>query len=254
MIDPRTLPVRFSRLKKIGQSPAHYLHACQDNYEQSSWQQRGSLTHAVIFGTPYCVFDGERRAGAAWKAFQEATAANIPICKQSELVEAEAMRDQVHAHPLASSLLKVCTTIERRIDWDRDGRACSGTPDAHGDGILVDLKTTRRAEPEWFLRDVKRYAYFAQLAWYASALNATGHDIRELYVIAVESAAPYPVTVVQIRPSAWIAGEALLASWWERLRQCERDNEWPGYTNAAVPFDVDDDISGITINGDPFDF
>jgi hypothetical protein len=32
---------------------------------------------------------------------------------------------------------------------------------------------------------------------------------------------------------------SLACSWWEQLRVCEASDEWPGYTQSVVDFDID---------------
>lgn len=245
-------PARFSHLKKLAQSPAHYRHAVDHDSVQTPTLRRGSGVHAVVLGTPYAVWTGERRAGNEWKSFAAANA-DVPIMNETEYATAKLMRDKVKAHPLASRLLFADGMVrEQRIDWERDSRPCRGTPDAYGNGALVDLKTTKCSEPEKFSRDAKWYGYHAQLAFYASGLLANGIETSKLYIVGVEATAPHCVTVLELEPSAWLAGDALVASWWERLRQCEAANEWPGYTDAAVRFGIDDDT--LSIGGEEFEF
>lgn len=246
-----TAPARFSDLKKLSQSPAHYRHAVDHDSVQSPTLRRGSGVHAVVLGTPFAVWE-DRRAGKAWESFASEHA-GIPILNEAEHNTAQLMMAKVKAHPLAARLLLGADmTREQRIDWTRDGRACRGTPDAHGDGILVDLKTTKCSEPEKFSRAAKWYGYHAQLAWYASGLLANGIETRKLYIVGVEATAPHCVTVLELEPSAWLAGDALVASWWERLRQCEAADEWPGYTDAPVRFGIDDET--LSIGGEDFEF
>lgn len=258
MIDPRSLPVRFSRLKQMAASPAHYLHSCQagdDEGGESLPLRLGTATHSLLFegGSNLAVYDG-RRAGKQWEAFDdEARAAGLHVVNRKEYDQASAIAAAVRGHALASSLLLAPSTVrEQRIDWTRAGRACRSTPDAvnHGDKLLIDLKTTRCAEPEWFAREAVRRAYHAQLAFYDEAVGAD--DQWQHLIVAVESKAPHPVVVWRLSPAALDAGRALVTTWWEQLRQCEEANHWPGYTDQMQTLDCDGDMPAL-IFGDAAD-
>ena len=47
------------------------------------------------------------------------------------------------------------------------------------------------------------------------------------------------MTVLPVSPAAIEAGRKLLNRWAEMLRQCEREDRWPGYVEGmAEPMDV----------------
>lgn len=247
-------PVRFTRLKQLAKSPAHYAHACSSvDEEPSAAMVRGRGVHAVILDTPHVVWDGGVRRGKEWDAFK-AEHSDRPIMNPTEYAAARAMRASVLRHDLAREVLfRDGMVREQRIEWTRDGIACHGTPDAYGCGIVADLKTTKSADPERFVRDAKWYGYHAQLAWYADALARLGVDVTELYIVAVEATAPYPVTLVQLDASAWAAGDAQCAVWWGKFWECIKSGSWPGYTDAAVRFGVERNET-LSIGGEDFEF
>lgn len=254
MTDPRSIPVRFSNLKQMAQSPAHYFQACQRDQDGPGTlaMKLGSGVHAMLFGQPWVAYPG-RRAGKEWDAFELEHAGSV-ILNEREAATAKATADAVRANPLAASLLLAPdVVVEKRLDWMRDGRACRGTPDAVGDGFIVDLKTTKCAEPVRFVKDATWRGYHAQVAFYAAALETLGRQVTDLYIVAVESAAPHCVTVLRLDSSAWLAGNALVGSWWQRLRVCEESNEWPGYTDAMVRFGVEDNGDRLIIGGEEMD-
>jgi hypothetical protein len=250
-------PLRFSSLKLFAQSAAHYRWSLDhgEQFTQSPAMRLGSAVHALLLGGDLVVYDSDRR-GKAWAEFRESYPPDSLILTASEHAEAKHMAASVEAHPLAGPLLTERATVhERRIDWMRDGRACRGTPDAVGGGALVELKTTRSAEPEKFIRDATRMGYHGQLSFYASGLLAAGTEVRDLYIIAVESAPPYATTLLELEPTAWAAGDALVATWWEQLRACERSGVWPrGYTDACVKFGIEGGAMSLSIDGNDFDF
>lgn len=257
VVDPRTLPVRFSTLKHIARSPAHYWHQATTTYDDDSLARRlGSGTHAMMFGTPeVIVFTGKQRRGKAWDAFKAEHAGKV-ILSRSEHAKASAMVAALHANPLAERLLFSPGTIhEQRLDWSWLGRSIRSTPDARGAYHLVELKTCRTADPEWFKRDATRMAYHAQLAFYRRAiLEAIGTKPREVYIVAVESVAPYAVTALQLTERALDQGERLARVWFERLLVCEATNAWPEYSQAIVEFDVADSDFSLTVDGEEVGF
>lgn len=241
MIDPKSVPVRFSNLKRIAQSPAHYLHGLTASYDSKA-MRLGRLVHHLAFGTGgWTVYEGSRR-GKAWETF-EAARPGLEIYTADEAsiatsMHASLMRD-VHSRSLL--VLNGSARIERTIEWTALGRACRGTPDKYDLSHVVDLKTTRCANPDWFVREATRMHYEAQLAWYSDAIEAA-HGFRPAgaYIIAVESVAPYPVTVLRLTDRALEQGRKLARLWLERLLSCEAANEWPGYVQSVVDFDVPD--------------
>jgi hypothetical protein len=250
VIDPRTVPVRFSRLRAMARSPLHYLDACQDDRADTLSMRLGRGAHALVLGTPVVMFDGVRR-GKEWDAFKAAHE-NVEILNGREFSEAAGLADAIRRHDLAASILLGADVVrEQRLEWRWLGLDCAGTPDARTEHMVADLKTTVCSEPVKFIRDATRAGYHAQLAWYALGLEQLGMPrVDDLYVVAVENRRPYAVTVLRLSDEAREAGERLCRAWMERLIGCVENNYWPAYAEQLVPFDVEASEFSLIIDGE----
>jgi hypothetical protein len=241
---PMGVPMRFSWLKAMGRSPAHCINAIRNEWEPSLSMRIGLGGHSLLLGgPPIAVYPGKVRRGKEYDAF-ELEHANDIILSESEAETARAINDAVRANKLACQVLFGDGMIyERTIHWNWQGRAFRCTPDARSGRHIVDLKTTRDAEPERFLRDATRMGYHAQIALYALAMEAeTGRKPRDHYIVAVENKPPHCVTVLELTPRAIEQGDKLNREWMTRFLECERANNWPGYAESIVPFDVLDGL------------
>jgi hypothetical protein len=246
VVDPRSVPLRFSTLKLIAQSPLHYLHAVRHGYDESRSMRLGSGAHAELFGQPYRVFPG-RRAGATWEEFKKAGGL---ILNEKEHAEALTMAGAIKAHPTASRLLFSGAKLEQRIDWEWQGRAFRSTPDAAGRTFIVDLKCLRSADPDKIQWQSRSMNYHAQAALYRRALTSIGHNIKDCYLVVVENKAPYPVTVLRFTETALEQGDKSCALWMDRLRACEEIGEYPGYTQSIVDLDVPSEMDDFVFGDD----
>lgn len=227
-------PLHFSDLKYIAQSPAHYRERAKARKETPSLR-KGSAVHAMVFETQRVLLYPEIRRGKAWEAFRTEHSDAI-ILSESEGEAAFGMAQSIMQSAPAQALIKKCTSFEQQLTWDIAGRPCAGTPDAWGPEVLLELKTGRTSRPGKFEWEVRKYAYHAQLDWYANALGHTG----PVKVIAVENTAPYAVTVYDVTPGTLLAGRKLWQSWLNTLRVCEESNHWPAYSETEVTLDLDD--------------
>lgn len=259
------LHVRFSNLKHMALSPAHYLSACESGFEETISMKLGSGTHAMLLGKPWCVFTGKVRNGKAWDAF-EAEHADKCILNQREADEAQRMVDSVLRNADAVLLLHGLT-YEHALHFRNElqGRLCRATPDGYNDSRVVELKSTRSAHPERFMRDAFFRYYHAQLAWYLDALRASwtigelgralcGSGPTEAFIVAVENKAPYAVQCFELTPRLLEQGRAQCRGWLERVVQCERANVWPAYCESIVKFDgIDAEPLALQIDGEEVD-
>lgn len=243
IVDPRTVPIRYSNLKHIGRSPAHYIHAINHPREDSGPLRIGRLVHWHILGAmpddedgEIHVYDGDRR-GKAWESFAaEHTGSEIVTAK--EWAKAAPIADAVRNNAFAMSLIEGAL-CEQPIAWKIGSRACSSRPDAFKHyGALVDLKTTNDASIVALQRMAQKMAYHAQAAMYRDALASIGVKTTESLIIAVETKAPYPVTVMRLTERRVDEGRRLYRSWYETLRTCEDSDHWPAYTESVVSWDV----------------
>lgn len=255
IVDPRTVPVRFSRLKNLARSGLHYYDSVQSDTESTIAMRFGSGVHAMVLGDPFIVWPGKDRRAKGYKEFA-AQHADKAIMTRAESAVATSIFSALTSHPLAGPLLfSAGATFEQTIEWDWMGRACTSRPDSRtGSEILVDLKTTQCAEPSKFERDAVFRGYHAQLAFYEMAIaHLTGSPPKDSYIVAVESKRPYAVTVLRLTDEARDHGQRLCRGWFERLRVCEASNAWPGYSESIVPLGLLDGDINITIDGIPFD-
>lgn len=244
IIDPRSLPVRVSRLKKMALTPKHYFEACQGNVDEPTLAMRfGTLGHARLWpeaAVPYAIYDGERR-GHAWKDFA-AKHADKQIFTIKEVDRADDLAEAIDKHPDASKLVRLGEP-ERHIEWSYLDRAFSSRLDVYGPSTVVELKTCRSSHPDWFVRDGIRLGHHVQCAAYRLAVaHLTGKRPQDIdvVIVAAESARPHVVTVFEMEDDDLLQGERALRAWMERLLVCEAANHWPGYVEQRVRFHVPD--------------
>jgi hypothetical protein len=211
-------PVRFSRLKKIDDRVVVYEGGARNpNFKK-------------------------------WQEFQEAHAGKH-IITPTQLRSVEGMRKALEAHPRAMELLDDGVQ-EQRIYWDIDGRPCAGTPDVvkprRGKKRLVELKTCQSSNPKRFAKKALWQGWWAQVSWYQTGLELCREyehgPVDEVFIVAVESSPPHPVTVYRVRDSALRRGEEQWREWFSVLKHCEATNSWPAYATEDVDLeDLDDD-------------
>lgn len=244
LVDPRTLPVRFSRLKTFALSGAHYLDAAQDDFEETLAIRMGAGVHAALFeNREVLCYDG-RRAGKAWERFEgRGRERNAVILNETEYVKCTGIVDSVRRHRRAMQILFDGTTREQRIDWARGERACRATPDSYHDrgAHNSDLKSARCTEPRWFGREALRRFYHAQLAFYDEPVERqAGKRPDENYLVAVENVKPFNVTVMRLPPEVRELGAKICHLWFAQLLAAEHANYYGGYVEDDVDLELPD--------------
>ena len=246
--DLSDLPVRFSHLRAYGRSAMHGYHARTTEMAQTSAMQKGTAVHALILGGRKIMgYPGAVRRGKEYDAFV-AENPDAEILTMSDYDKANRMADAVRANQLAMPVLS--GYCETRLNFEWNGLQCRATPDVRGLDYLTELKTCSNSDPNKFLWHALRMAYPAQLWFQHIGCELNGFSIQRHYIVAVESAEPYPVTVFEIQPRALDQAAKTLALWAERLKTCEQSGMWPPYAQSVVPLDVPDDEMPQLVYGD----
>jgi hypothetical protein len=124
-----------------------------------------------------------------------------------------------------------------------------------GTTIVFDLKTARSAAPEDFARDIARYNYASQAAFYLDGL-ATLSNVRRRWVwIVLEKEPPYLSAVYEPDERLIAQGRLTYRRWLEIYCDCKAKDVWPGYPSGINSIDVprwaQGDLVGV-INGESF--
>lgn len=235
-------PVRWSHLKMMGRSAAHYRYHLDHPKPQSDAMRVGSRVHSLVLRGErdrFAIWEGGRRAGKDWDLFALANQDAIILTADQE-DRAQSIAQAVLGHDDAMMAIHGCAR-EVTHTWTIGDRECQGTPDAIGPASVVDLKVTNDASPGRFPWHARRMGWLAQLAWYDYGI-LKGNAIS-LALIAVEDQPPHLVTVYKLTPAAAELGHRTWRSHFERLLVCEATDRWPGYVDCPVPLDVDQEFT-----------
>jgi hypothetical protein len=254
-----------TRLEWLGISPLHYRHMLTQPPGETEATRRGTALHLAVlepelFSSLYtrepdpAVIAPENAKPRATKAYKDACAVleaeGLTILKEEEWARVEGMAAAVRTHPHAKRVLERGAEREVTGLWRREGRLCRGRFDVLGDGILADLKTTRS------LRDfspwtITKRGYHRQMAWYRAGLSELGRPVKAVFLVAVESVAPYDVGVFVMDDATLNVGEDECAGLIRKLEVCELTGEYPGMFPDIVPAQLTDafaiDLAGAEV-------
>lgn len=225
--------VSASGMKNLLRSPAHFQHY-RKHPKVSDAMDLGTIAHTLILGTgqEYVAVEGNRNRNDVKAAIAEAEAAGKLVLKPEQLAAAERMADAVLSHPKAARILTSPGRSEvsmfyrdpvfdviRRCRWDRLG----------DDGIGVDLKTGRTADPLAVPKAIVEWGYDLSAAWYLDVSAGVGVDVAAFALVFVENTEPHPVVVIEPNDEFLERGAALATKALTVYRNCLDTGRWPGY-------------------------
>ena len=161
----------------------------------------GSAVHALVLEPEknLVVRGPEDRRGNKWK--EASFAADIEgqiLLPEGEFDLAARIADAAKAHPVVEQYLGDPTFVAEASFFGIDpetGVEIKCRPDGYlpDYGIVFDLKTTTDASPDGFPRELRKFAYDVQGAFYLRALRSAGFKADTFIFIAVEKEPPHAV-------------------------------------------------------------
>lgn len=195
----------------------------------------GSVVHALVLGVgEYEVleYDSWRSKQAKVDRVVARAQGKAPILRK-DFERAEAMRDSVMAHPLASYFLsegrpevsfwatdpETGVLMRGRADWLRN--------------FVVDLKTTgSSADQAGFVKSVWSYHYHFQFAYYERILELNDVEVGVPHWIAVSKRAPYETGVFHPDERSMERARADVRRALRLYAHCTSTGTWPALHEA----------------------
>lgn len=247
--------INNSGLKLFHQSPTKFKYWENNDKPGTPTQIEGSALHCAIlepeaFKSRFGKGPAPRKGSAGRVKWDQANPKAIPLTpRQWENVEGMAKAFEHTSCSLARELLTEGTP-EISVFWDdpKTGLRCKIRPDwLRSDDIIVDLKSTQAGSPKGFLREVKRWGYDRQAAWYEHGLNTaykaadSSRRTEAFILIAVENFSPYEVACYMLSENTIEAARAQVDIDLEKYAECLSSGIWPGFSNEIIVLGEDDE-------------
>jgi hypothetical protein len=217
-------------------TPAHYQHD-KTHPKHSDAFTIGTAAHSLILEDSMADIVVVTADNWLGKAAKELKAAALAEGKQplltKEWAQVVAMRDAVMDHPAARAAF-TDHQAEQSVFWEEDGLTLKCRPDAWKPGVLVDLKTTRDANPNEFGKTAHEYGYHQSAAHYIDGVKAVTGEELPFHFVLVEKTAPYLVSVVELDAEAVNIGRQLNDRAKRIYRECVESGVWPGYPTVDL--------------------
>jgi hypothetical protein len=224
----------------------------------------GSAVHALVLEPEKnLVLRGpEDRRGNKWKEAQLAADLDGQILlPEGDFDLAARIADAAKAHPVLAQYLADPSFVAEASFFGTDpetGVEIKCRPDGYlpEAGVVFDLKTTTDASPDGFPRELRKYAYDVQAAFYLRALRAAGYKADTFIFAAVEKEAPHCVGLHAITDDYMRHADQIVTMTLQKIFNAQAVSDfttgWPLINHIGLPRwqaeTAEDDIFDQTVD------
>ncbi len=237
----RNIPsmLNASAIPSLLQSPSHYLANLTKPRAPTKEMAFGSAFHAYVlepdkFQEEFMVktIDGRTVAGKKFLLENEMIHKKT-IISEEDFERIRYMDANIKKHDIAIRML-VGGHAEQVVLYKLKASNgndiwCKSKIDYLGNDVMIDLKTTKSADIDSFSKSIENYSYYIQAAMYSHSIEALGQDRPKFYFIAVESEAPFAVSVIELSDEHYTLGYKKLYEAVDIFEKCLRENHYPAY-------------------------
>ena len=234
------------------------LHWRHKSYKRSAAFDLGTAVHALVLeGDKSLVMRGpEDRRGNKWKEAQaEADLTGQLLLTESDFDKAAAMAQAIIDSPIGPTLVSDDTVNEASIfaTDPATGLQIKTRPDSYWPdrGIVYDVKTTQDASPVGFAREIVKYNYALQAAFYLHVMRCAGLKAKKFVFVAVEKEPPYAVGIHMLTDEYTTWAEREMHETLAQIKEAQDTSTfttgWPAVNIVDLPrwmsADADDDFN-----------
>jgi exodeoxyribonuclease VIII len=215
------------------------LHWKNKVYKSSAAFDLGTAVHALCLEPEKdLIMRGpEDRRGNKWKDAK--LAADLDgklLLTEDDYDLAQRMSDSVRSHPAGKMWLEAKDMLAEGSFFAEDeqtGVEIKCRPDGYvaSMGLIFDIKTTQDASPNGFPRDLRKYGYDLQAAFYRRVMRQHGAGSLEFYFLCVEKEAPYAVCAHTLSDEYILQADAKVTQVLHEIANAEASNDyqtgWP---------------------------
>jgi len=203
--------ISCSQIKDLLKNP--YLFFNPPPHEDKYVFNIGSAIHSLIlepekFDSEFAVAPKvDKRTAKGQKEWADFVAANEDktILTEEDFYNCIELQKSVLANPDVVKLLRNGVSEKSYFTTLEDGTKVKVRPDRlRDDNIIVDVKSCRDASPDAFKKDIAKYGYHIQDAYYSDALNA-----KAFIFLAIEKEPPFMVGIYVLSPADKELGRTL---------------------------------------------
>lgn len=244
-----------SRLKHMLVSPAYYQLKLSRPVIETDPLRLGRMLHTLVLephlvDEEFAIWTEGRRQGSSWEIFKVCNQ-DKTIITQDQLDCAEGMATalrQLDDFPFEAWLDGVATVEpaikERSLFWidEETGLPCKARPDAMTLGaspLAGDVKSTRSASPDEFMRDLFKLRYDLQAAHYLAGIKAVFGVDANFAFFASEKEAPFVARTFLMTQAALAHGERFRRYCLCMIKKCNDENNWPKQPPGGKPVVVE---------------
>ena len=240
----------YSSIKQFAVSAAHAYTSFTDPWQQTPAQLLGdrlgeSLLTPAIFANKYVLAPdfGARNRNPGKKQWDRFKLENA----SREILEADVMgkitdmRNALQRNPTFMAMESEKGLAELSFVWvDPDtGVLCKGRCDWYGalwgNRIVCDVKTTSNGSELLWPKEIAKWGYHIQAAFYLDGLNVIAPDDRTWLWACVESKPPFLTQMFQCDEDSIAEGRRRYKHYLELWKKCKESGLWPGYPEGLTP-------------------
>lgn len=240
--------LNYSHAKHLLRSQKHFLAEKSKKLEPSREMVIGTLVHQEIL-------EGKRgdfvvkpegmtfvtKEGKAWRDAHQ----GVEILSQEELFRVNRTVKAIKDNADAMYLLNRCPNRERGIVVKYRGVEIKARLDADGTDesnvpFILDTKTTADANPETWGRHASNLCYFAQMAFYTTALALElGLESPPAFMwLVAETTDAADVVIYRPPPEAIAIGQKQLDIIIDRYKDLQETGKAKGYPSGIIELDI----------------
>ena len=223
--------IRHSTLKQMGlPTPRHAKWEIDQPPKEKECFLTGRSLHALVLENKRIFVaapkaDGRTNAGKEIKARFLAENADKIVLSADAAAAVEGMREGIMAHPGCRALVESLIEREVSIFW----AGYKARLDGVFPGGVMDLKTTKGADPREFSKAIENFFYHTAAAHYSEGAAEVGFPCETFRFIAVENFPPFCAALYDLDDEAKEIGWRKLLKFREVYASCIASGIWPGY-------------------------